>query len=288
MISIQNIYRKGLHQIFRFTPEGDSILSFDWDLLIVLDACRLDLFKEVAPEYEFIGNVGSITSIDTMTPIWMKKTFTDDAQHLTSNMYYICANPASDKQLESSQFEELDEIWRYEWDDQIGNVRAESVTRRAITVGREKQPERLLVHYNQPHWPFVPAMETSSGEGIQLTDFGEYQDHRVWERLRRGEVSKEEVWRGYKENLRYVLDSVEVLLDNIDADRVVITSDHGNALGEWGIYGHPMHMPIPCIQQVPWVETTAEDSGAERNHLEKSVDNDSRDVEEKLRQLGYY
>jgi len=288
MVSLKDIYRKSLHYVSALTVNGESIFADEWDMLIVLDACRFDLFKEVAPNYDYIERIDNRSSVDTMTPVWMEKTFTENTRSVTQNTYYLCANPASDEMLSDSWFETLDEIWRYEWDDQVGNVRAESVTKRAITVGREQQPNKLLVHYNQPHWPFIPDMETSDGQGIQLSQFGEHQEHRVWERLRRGDVSKEKVWEGYRENLRYVLDSVGVLMENIDADSVIITSDHGNALGEWGIYGHPAHMPVPAIRQVPWAETTATDSETMTDHLEYTGENMTANVKQKLRDLGYH
>jgi len=288
MTTARDVYRKGLHILSKYSTQGTPIYEDEWDVLIVLDACRVDLLKQVASEYEFIENVETRKSVDTMTPVWMEKTFTEEYANEIADTYYLCSNPASDSVLSSSDFAKLDEIWRHKWDTEIGNVRAESVTRRAITIGRDENPNRLIVHYNQPHWPFIPALETSDGEGIQLSDFGEHQEHRVWERLRRGEISKEEVWKGYRENLSYVLDSVSVLLNNIDADSVVITSDHGNALGEWGIYGHPMHMPVPSIREVPWVETTATDTEAMIDHLTYSEMEQQRDVKEKLRDLGYY
>ena len=38
----------------------------------------------------------------------------------------------------------------------------------------------------------------------------------------------------------YVLNDIGILLDNLDAERVVITADHGEAFGEYGILGHKL------------------------------------------------
>jgi len=78
--------------------------------------------------------------------------------------------------------------------------------------------------------------------------------------LRRGEVSTERVWRAYEANLRHVLSEVATLLDNVDG-RVAVTADHGNLFGEWGLYGHPMHTPVPALLAVPWAEATGVDRG---------------------------
>jgi hypothetical protein len=54
-----------------------------------------------------------------------------------------------------------------------------------------------------------------------------------------GDGDEEEIWESYIENLRYVLDHVEVLLENVDAEEVAISADHGNAKGEWGCLRTP-------------------------------------------------
>lgn len=51
---------------------------------------------------------------------------------------------------------------------------------------------------------------------------------------------------------------MEDLLESIDADKVVITADHGEAFGEYNIHRHPLGIPIPELRRVPWVETSAE------------------------------
>jgi glucan phosphoethanolaminetransferase (alkaline phosphatase superfamily) len=86
-----------------------------------------------------------------------------------------------------------------------------------------------------------------------------------------------------------VLDDVELLLENLDAETVVISSDHGNAIGEWGLYGHPTHVPLSCLVDVPWYRTTAEDI---RTHEPESRDPDqepltSEEVKDRLADLGY-
>lgn len=42
---------------------GTNVFTRDWDLLVILDACRVDAMREVAGEYEFIQKVDSIRSV---------------------------------------------------------------------------------------------------------------------------------------------------------------------------------------------------------------------------------
>lgn len=48
-----------------------------------------------------------------------------------------------------------------------------------------------------------------------------------------------------------VLDEVELFLNNINANKVVISSDHGETFGELGFYGHPAGCPHPVVKKVP-------------------------------------
>jgi len=283
--SLYPVYKKGLHQIFRFSPDGVPIYEKEWDLLIVLDGCRVDLMEEVAPDFSYIEDIGAIRSVDTMTREWMKKNFQQEYADEMANTAFICGNPHSDWLLDSGDFQVLDEVWRYGWDDDLGTLPPRPVTDRAISVGRSESPDRLIVHYMQPHFPFLSDPDLDAG--IELDQFGELPWDNVWDRLRKGEVDQSNLWEAYRNNLSRVLEDVDLLLQNVEADTAVITSDHGNAIGEWGVYGHPIHMPISELQMVPWIKTTATD---QQSHNPKTVPEPTvdSDIEERLRQLGYH
>lgn len=172
-------YYKFLHQVERFQNPGTSIYELDWDVLVVLDACRYDLMAEVADDYEFLTTVGKQWSVDSMTPAWMRRTFVEEHTEEMAETYYLCANPFSAEILDEDDFAEFDEIWRYAWDDDLETVTPETVTNHCINVARKSDPERLLVHYVQPHWPFVPAMELTDDSGIPLDEFGDYNRNEV-------------------------------------------------------------------------------------------------------------
>lgn len=278
-------YKKGLHQLFRFSPDGVPIYEEEWDLLIVLDGCRVDLMEEVAPEFSYIEDVGAIRSVDTMTREWMKKNFCRDYQNDMEDTVYICGNPMSRSMLDSSGFLQLDEIWTYSWDSDTGTIPPRPITDSAISTARKNSPDRMIVHYMQPHYPFISHPHLD--KGIELGEFANDHQRNIWDRLRAGELEKSVVWEAYRDNLQLVLGEVDLLLQNINAGTTVITSDHGNALGEWGIFGHPIHMPIDSIQMVPWIQTKAEDQRThEPSPLDRSSLNES--AKKRLQQLGYH
>lgn len=263
---------------------GQPIFEEDWDILVVLDACRYDLFSEYVAEQnvKFFDTVESFESLGTDSGAWMTNNFTDEYRAEMQQTVMVTGNPHSDWLLNDADFLELDEVWRYAWDEESRTIPPRPLTDRAIHHSREKSPERLIVHYMQPHYPFVPQ---PLGGGVDPDDFGNTDD-TVWKRLRKGELELEVVWDAYKKNLEYVMEDVKLLLDNVDAETVVISSDHGNAIGERGIYGHPRSVPLNAIVNVPWCTTSTTDSG-EYTPTSDPEDTDSVTVEERLEALGY-
>ncbi|MFC7174344.1 hypothetical protein ACFQL0_15370 [Haloplanus litoreus] len=101
-------------------------------------------------------------------------------------------------------------------------------------------------------------------------------------------MTRNEAFERYLETLRVVLDDVEVLLRNLDAETVVITADHGELFGELGAYGHPIGFPHPAVKRVPWVETSATDTGSCEPMVEPPAEVEADDyLEDHLENLGY-
>lgn len=280
--SLYELYVGGLRRGNAVYSPGEHFFERDWDVLLLLDACRVDLMREVADEYEFLDEAGTHTSVGSSSIQWMERTFTDEYAEEFRDTVYVTGNPFSKRVLSDDDLLALDEVWRYGWDDDGGTIPARSVTDRAVAAGREYDAERLVVHYMQPHFPSVPEPLTDGMNTETLGD-GEGWDS-PWHRLRRGELDEEMVWSSYRENLRYVLDDVKLLLDNLDAERVAISADHANAAGEFGVYGHPK-VPLKTLREVPWYVTSGTDTGEYEPELQP--DDGRGDIEEKLGALGY-
>lgn len=102
----------------------------------------------------------------------------------------------------------------------------------------------------------------------------------------------------YKENLRLVLKEVAELLKYLSG-RIIITSDHGDFLGEKKCYSHPPKANHPILLEVPWLIIDKEhrdvlqtDADKQSEEIAGSTDADQdKDTEEqikdKLRDLGY-
>ncbi|PSP70382.1 hypothetical protein BRC80_09010 [Halobacteriales archaeon QH_9_66_26] len=238
--------------------DPDPVYAEDWDLLIVLDACRADLFDEVVADGSYEGLCGgeSRISAGSTSTEWLEGVFGDADPDDLRDTAYITGNPYSESHLDREAFGLVDEVWRYAWDDDLGTIPARPLTDRTIAVGRERSFDRMVVHYMQPHFPSIPDGDRDNG--VTLGEFGD-ESMSVWEELRFGQRTESEVWESYRANLEYVLDEVGLLLDHVDAERVVVTADHGNAVGEAGLYGHAEGVALPCLREVPWCKTTATD-----------------------------
>lgn len=293
---------------------GVPIWQHDWDVFVVLDACRVDALCELAAsgEFEFLPRPDAIettTSVGSATAEWMNATYAPTYAADCAHTAYVSANPhtASDHggyanlPLESDAFALLDEVWKTEWcTDGTPTVHPRPVTEHAVATWRRRETidaDRLIVHYMQPHRPYR-SFEYEGGRHPDETTVGAAEatagrdqglwDQNYWEAFVRGELDRETIWRAYLDNLRWVLEDLSVLVENVTG-RVVISADHGEAFGEWGVYEHPPRSPVPVLRKVPYVSIEATD--------EESIDPDppilaERDVDEstrqdRLRSLGY-
>lgn len=266
---------------------GTPVWERDWDVLLILDACRLDLMKEVAGEYSFIGgseNVDSLWSIASMSDDWIERTFDEAYREDVESTAYVSGNAFTGKVEFPVKPAIVKEVWNHEWNEDVNTILARPLTNQAISLWRTEDCDRMIVHYMQPHVPFIDRPDL--GEYTGPEEFGDgFAD--IWERVG-SELDEEEVWAAYRDNLRHVLDDVELLLDNIDADTVAISADHGNAINELGVTGHPSDVLLPSVRRVPWVETSAEDSGQYVPDCDVEHDTETDvDTAERLRHLGY-
>lgn len=273
------LWKGGFRRLDWF-DKGTPIYERDWDVLIVLDACRYDLMSQVYKEYNYLQSLEKFHSVGSTSSEWMERSFSEKYKEDIRETIYITGNPNTQNHLPIRDFYKLDEVWKYNWDDDLGTIHPDVLNDRSISLHRKFDPERMIIHYMQPHYPFIQG---KMGDGI-----GWEGGKEVWTLLQEGQVELEEVWRNYRDNLRYVLDNLPILLNNIDAEKVIITTDHGNLVGEYGIYGHPAKIALPELRQVPWCEVAARDTHSHEPSLEDEVKKiDDETVAQRLQDLGY-
>jgi hypothetical protein len=154
-------------------------------------------------------------------------------------------------------------MWNKDFDDAAGTVLPESMVDAAIEANKEYPHKRLIIHFMQPHGPFVG------------TDIPEEQIN-------------DQYWEAYDENLEYVLNSIRRLLDNISG-KSVITGDHGQISPSplrniLGVGGHKPGLRHPGLVRVPWAVVDGKRREVAAGATEEAA---TKDINDRLRDLGY-
>ena len=277
-------YLKLMNVVGQNISSGDDIFPESWDVLVILDACRYDALDRIAGYYDEINPPGTFESQNTATKLWMRDNFRGKYEAEKSSTSYVSGNPFSDTELNDRSWKSVDHVWKHSWSDP-GTVLPAPITDTAIRRWRKTDPDRMIVHYMQPHYPYVSDPDIGPKKDVEK--FGTGGNTSIWDEVLLGNVNLPSVKKAYMKNLELVLDDItNRLLTNLDAKDVVLTADHGEAFGEWGIYGHPSNSPLSVLRTVPWTQVEASDTRTiEPERLPK--EETSIDREDQLQALGY-
>lgn len=269
---------------------GLDVMAADWDNLVVLDACRADLF-EARAEVETFDHYRRVTSRASMTREWLERNF---AGRTFGDTVYVSANPYTSR-IAGDAFHRIVDVWAEAFDEETKTVPPEPVVQAARDAAETHPDKRLIVHFMQPHYPFLdhPDLTFDSWDPDRMrADVGHdgTGPHNVWQALELGLLDRERVWAAYGDNLQRVLGPARTLAATL-GNRTVFTSDHGNMLGEWAwpipirLWGHPTGVRSPILVDVPWAVL----DGPRRDTTDEgiTVAEPGADVEERLRDLGY-
>jgi hypothetical protein len=146
-------------------------------------------------------------------------------------------------------FHEVFHTYRTDWDKQEKTILPEDVARDAQTAAKLFPQKNLILHFMQPHYPFLESDLEESG--IRMVNGRE--GRTIWDRAENDEVEDERVWDAYRRNLEIVIKQVS----DLDLEgKTIITADHGNLFGEGGLYGHPKGYYLEPLLKVPWYTTS--------------------------------
>jgi hypothetical protein len=275
--------------------QGIKISDEDWDNMIILDACRYDMF---ATQSELTGELSKRASVASNTPEFLQSNF---KCRDFSDTVYVTANPQVNVHLENEFFKIIN-VWEDNWDDDLHTVMPDVMTKETVATYNAYPNKRLIAHFVQPHYPFIGEagqhkLNTHSGMELSRRLASNNVEQRdqlsIWEQLYNGSASSDLVLKAYKENLDIVLPYVAELIETFQ-EYTVVTSDHGNALGEraWPIpvkiYGHPPRVRMPALNNVPWLVTNT-DRRKEIIPEESSIANTENEmtISKRLSYLGY-
>jgi lipopolysaccharide biosynthesis glycosyltransferase len=192
----------------------------------------------------------------------MQKNFLGRKLHDT---VYVTANPYAER-LPKDVFYTIENVLDH-WNEEYETVLPSEVVTAASDTHKKYPNKRLIVHFMQPHEPWIgPTMKNIrkrinlagyDKEYAQENENGNIDGINPWQAVRLGIVDLEEMKQAYRESLDIVLQEVEVLITNIEGN-TVITSDHGEYLGDKlcplgpRLYGHPHTIYSKKLCKVPW------------------------------------
>ncbi|WP_266075065.1 hypothetical protein [Haladaptatus caseinilyticus] len=272
------------------TDDRVDVMAEDWDNLVILDACRYDMFAARAT----IGDrVTSKLSPGSESWEFMQESFVGGEYHDT---VYVTSNPHAYK-LPDGTFHAVINLLDSHWDDKFRTVMPETMVEQTIAAFEKYPDKRIITHFMQPHFPFIGEKGREFGHaGIEMQlDSDEHSDEpHPWNALQFGETDKEsEIIEAYVENLNVTLPHVERLLDELPG-KSVITADHGNLIGErtypipMRTFGHPGGLHKRELIEVPWAEIDSDERRkitAESPETREEMTDEV--IEDRLRNLGY-
>ena len=281
----------------RFTPnQGRYVMDADWDNLVILDACRYDLFEThnfIEGEYQRVRSRGG-TSEEFFQENFAGRKYGDTV--------YVSANPFVEGYTDS--FHDVLHLYAdNHWDDSVKTVRPEVVA----ATARESKPrypnKRHIIHFMQPHLPplgdirnefgILPGVTNSDdSQRSAATNGTEHLGYLASLRFGQNGITPSLIRRAHEENLEIVLDVVNDLLDDLSG-KSVITADHGDLYGErlrpvpTRGYLHRWYLRHEKLITVPWLEIDAKTRPKISDDDVGHSGIDSGVVTDRLESLGY-
>lgn len=201
----------------------DLIRDTAWDVLLVLDACRADVYRqEVRAEWQ--AGLQTVASPASCTRDWIRAVGPTLAE---KGVLYFSANSYILREEQIYRWGlDIVPVWRHHT-----QPCADSWNTRRQEHGRTVHPwvladyvvnvisdsdryERVVVHFIQPHAPSI--------EG------------------------------GYRGSL-VLADRAARWIAHCLGGTCVITGDHGELMGEHGLHSHPCEETWPELREVPWL-----------------------------------
>jgi hypothetical protein len=260
-----------------YNSGGIDIFEEEWDNLIILDACRYDAF---AARSDLPGKLEYRTSRASTTRQFIRANFAEKTLHdivyVSANEWYAKLKDEIDTEIHAFEFVDRDALNGL-------TSRPQTATETALDAAERYPKKRLIIHYMQPHHPY-------------LGEVGQRINHEggLMETVRKNGLSRRTVVQAYCENLDLVLENVEPLLEELSG-KTVVTADHGELLGDperpipIRRYSHPKDVYVEELVKVPWL---IRDNGDRKEVIaepptQEIGEFDVDELRQRLENLGY-
>lgn len=253
----------------------DRIDDSEWDLLIILDACRFDTLRRISDSCVVRKAVSPASS----TPGFLTLA---RGSNVFAGATYVSANPQVTDHPPTDESNVVD-VSETAWSDSLGTVPPKPVYERSKESVRQGQ--RVVAHTLQPHYPHICEIDGDTcpvPNGLHPKQHEALTpDTKFQATLASGNIDLDVAKQSYRASLRYAWRQASDVAKTLARDgyTVVITADHGELFGEWGFVEHPVGVRIRELVTVPWVRFDPDIYPEDR-------DGDAS-VERRLEALGY-
>lgn len=284
-VELNRLYHKKRSGV-AYNEDGIDVFEEDWDNLIILDACRFDYFAELT---DFNSPVERRVSRGAASREFITGNFSNrtlhDVVYVSGNRWFLELNESINSDVHTYRDVERDfYVDRLDGDkSDVGYVPLPGTVLESALEAAEAFPDkRLIIHLMQPHKPYLGP------NSDQFT-----YDGGLRSTMAASSADIETLRDAYRDTIEITLDLVESALNSLDG-RTVITSDHGELLGErlrpipvrW--YGHREGLYVPELVDVPWQvvqEGPRREISADPPKQMPEVDEE--EMADNLRALGY-
>ena len=187
-------------------------------------------------------------------------------------------------------FGKVVDIWKTDYDEKLGVLHPDSTTDSIITQSKKNQNHKIIGTYYQVHDPYIYYINKGEAPVMNMEklvngkpEYSRYHFRRLKD-ISRYFISDESLWRlenligkppkaglgwmwlnhgkegilkGYYEDLKLTLNSAKRVVDELPYRKIIITTDHGELLGEHKRYGHGGRKRKELIE-IPWLEICPE------------------------------
>jgi len=264
--------------------QKELIHNTDWDVLLVIDAVRFDYFKRYYEEHLPKGELQKCNSSTTFTFGWIMDTFGEKF-----DATFVCTEPVKDSIHDISNkmkhgntidvrkyFRNVINLYEYEWKEP-GLIYPEPVFNMVIDLLNAGE-KRIVAKFIQVHDPYIYWLRKGV-EGYRRYHqiikgnfrkilYEIMSDEMYWTILDKLNFPPENylnyLWlkkgrsgiiEGYCHDLIMMMEMCKGVMEQYPEKKFVITSDHGERLGESNRYSHGGRR-TKIIKEVPWFERT--------------------------------
>ena len=248
-----------LSKILYRQNRGTYLKEENWDNVIILDACRYDMFEREYRKRNIPGKLEYRISRASCTPDFLKENFLNEN---FKDTVYVTANPYVNLYVKDS-FYKVISVWDEGWDERYGTVLPQTMYKYVLKASMQYPNKRLIAHFMQPHYPFLSFSELGD-TGIRhlresVKKGVENREITAWKIIELKNMDLNIVSEAYQKNLSIALPYVIKLL-SVLRGKTIVTSDHGNSIGEFfhplvplRVYGHPCGFRMNVLIKVPWL-----------------------------------